>query len=95
MLQVVERDKAKAKRELNRPNRDLALVDILKAIEHLTPKEVAERGGYIGASTVANWRAGNVRCPLHYTLTAAAKAVGMEYRLEKIRRGCSRRETAK
>lgn len=91
MLQVVERDKAKAKRKLNRPNRDPALADILKAIDGMTAKEVAERGGYIGASTVSNWRAGKVRCPLHYTLTAAAKATGMEYRLEKIRSGRGRR----
>lgn len=77
------RVKKKATRKAQRP-RDPDLDGVLRAINHMTPSEVAKKSGnWVGASTIRNWRKGGVRQPCNYTLTAAMRAAG--FRREWIR----------
>jgi hypothetical protein len=70
-----------------RPSRDRDIHKVLQAIRGLKPTQVSrmadKRGQRISPSTVANWRKrpqdGGVKYPQHYTLAAAARAVGMRF----------------
>lgn len=64
---------------------DPELEILLQFMDGLTPKEIAEKsGGWVGASTIRNWRAGKVRQPLNYTTSAALRACGYERVIQKI-----------
>lgn len=80
----------KAKRAASRKQRpiDPQMGEVLRYIDGMKNSEVAQRsGGLVGSSTIANWRAGKVRCPLNYTIDAALKAAGYERTIRKIGKG--------
>lgn len=63
---------------------DPALAEVLKVIQGMTPTVVAKAsGGWVGASTISNWRKGKVRSPLNYTLEAALHSAGYTRKIVK------------
>lgn len=59
---------------------------VMKAIAKKTPSEISRAvDNVIGKSTIANWRKNKVRRPQHYTMQAALRAVGKEFRIGRIR----------
>lgn len=67
------------------PDPDFALV--LRAIAAKSPSEISRAvGNVVGKSTIANWRKGKVRRPQHYTMQAALRAVGKEFKIGRMRR---------
>lgn len=61
---------------------DPELQEVLLVIQSLSPKEISQNSGnLVGRSTISNWRAGKVRSPLNYTLSAALAAAGYERKI--------------
>lgn len=74
---------------VKRPGRDRQIFSLLRALSGKTPTQIArmaaKRGYKIAPTTIAKWRIsptkGGTKFPQHYTMMAAAKAVGMEFAL--------------
>lgn len=59
---------------------------VLKEIAKKSPREISDAvGNLVGKATIRNWRKNLVRRPQHYTMQAALKAVGKEFRIARIR----------
>jgi len=68
---------------LHRPERDLAIHEVLRAIAGLPAAQISRRT-YVHASTINKWRSARTRYPQHHTLNAVAKTAGLEFRLIRI-----------
>jgi transcriptional regulator with XRE-family HTH domain len=67
----------------HKPERDLAIHQILRAIRGIPSKDIAAKT-FVSAATIDRWRSSQTRYPQHCTLAAVARAAGFEWKLVEV-----------
>lgn len=73
----------KKSKQPHRPERDMAIHQVLRAIRGIPAKDVAAKT-FVSAGTITRWRQARTRYPHHLTLAAVARVAGLEFKLVPI-----------
>lgn len=73
----------KKSKRLHRPEQDIAIFQVLRAIRGIPAKDVAAKT-FVSAGTISRWRQAKTKYPHHLTLAAVARVAGLEFKLVPI-----------